>query len=33
VRVRLWDDQGKVAGLVTPPLGDFLAMITAACRS
>jgi len=33
VRVRLWDDQGKVAGLVTPPLDDYLAMITAASRS
>lgn len=33
VRVRLWDDQGKVAGLVTPPLVDYLAMISAACRT
>jgi len=33
VRVRLWDDQGKVAGLVTPPLRDYLEMITAASRT
>ena len=33
VRVRLWDDQGKVAGLVTPSLRDYLPMIAAACRT
>src|SRR4029077_12491723 len=33
VRVRLWDDQGRVDGLATPPLGDYLAMIAAACRT
>jgi [1-hydroxy-2-(trimethylamino)ethyl]phosphonate dioxygenase len=27
VRVRRWDDQGKVAGLATPPLEDYVAMI------
>jgi [1-hydroxy-2-(trimethylamino)ethyl]phosphonate dioxygenase len=27
VRVRHWDDQGKVAGLKTPSLHDFLALI------
>jgi phosphonate degradation associated HDIG domain protein len=27
VRVRQWDDQGKVAGLKTPSLGDYRAMI------
>ena len=27
VRVRRWDDQGKVAGLVTPGLRDYLALI------
>jgi phosphonate degradation associated HDIG domain protein len=27
VRVRQWDDQGKVAGLTTPSLGDYCAMI------
>jgi len=33
VRVRLWDDQGKVAGLKTPPLAAYSAMIDAAARS
>jgi len=32
VRVRLWDDQGKVAGLKTPPLESYLGMIDAAAR-
>jgi phosphonate degradation associated HDIG domain protein len=27
VRVRRWDDQGKVAGLTTPSLGDYRALI------
>jgi [1-hydroxy-2-(trimethylamino)ethyl]phosphonate dioxygenase len=27
VRVRHWDDQGKVAGLKTPPFGDYLWLI------
>jgi [1-hydroxy-2-(trimethylamino)ethyl]phosphonate dioxygenase len=27
VRVRQWDDQGKVAGLKTPELGDYRALI------
>ena len=27
LRVRRWDDQGKVAGLKTPTLGDFAALI------
>jgi [1-hydroxy-2-(trimethylamino)ethyl]phosphonate dioxygenase len=27
VRVRRWDDQGKVAGLVTAPLGAYLSLI------
>jgi phosphonate degradation associated HDIG domain protein len=29
VRVRQWDDQGKVAGLRTPELGDYRALIEA----
>jgi [1-hydroxy-2-(trimethylamino)ethyl]phosphonate dioxygenase len=29
VRVRQWDDQGKVAGLKTPELGDYRAFIEA----
>lgn len=29
VRVRQWDDQGKVAGLQTPGLGDYRALIEA----
>jgi len=32
VRVRLWDDQGKVAGLETPPLESYRALIEAAVR-
>lgn len=32
VRVRLWDDQGKVANLKTPPLESYLGMIEAAAR-
>jgi [1-hydroxy-2-(trimethylamino)ethyl]phosphonate dioxygenase len=32
VRVRLWDDQGKVAGLTTPPLEAYLGMLAAAVR-
>lgn len=32
VRVRRWDDQGKVAGLVTPPLASYRGMIEAAAR-
>ncbi len=32
VRVRRWDDQGKVAGLVTPPLESYRSMIEAAAR-
>jgi [1-hydroxy-2-(trimethylamino)ethyl]phosphonate dioxygenase len=27
VRVRRWDDQGKVAGLKTPPLGEYLGLL------
>jgi [1-hydroxy-2-(trimethylamino)ethyl]phosphonate dioxygenase len=27
VRVRRWDDQGKVAGLKTPPLGEYLSLV------
>jgi predicted HD phosphohydrolase len=27
VRVRQWDDQGKVAGLKTPELGDYRVLI------
>lgn len=33
VRVRHWDDQGKVAGLETPPLEAYLAMLNAAART
>jgi predicted HD phosphohydrolase len=29
VRVRRWDDQGKVAGLKTPALADFVPLIEA----
>jgi phosphonate degradation associated HDIG domain protein len=29
VRVRQWDDQGKVAGLTTPTIGDYRALIEA----
>jgi [1-hydroxy-2-(trimethylamino)ethyl]phosphonate dioxygenase len=32
VRVRHWDDQGKVAGLKTPSLSEFLALIGDAVR-
>jgi predicted HD phosphohydrolase len=32
VAIRRWDDQGKVAGLVTASLGDYLALIAAAAR-
>ena len=32
VRVRRWDDQGKVAGLATPPLDSYREMIEAAAR-
>ncbi|HEV2284585.1 MAG TPA: HD domain-containing protein [Steroidobacteraceae bacterium] len=32
VRVRRWDDQGKVAGLTTPPLESYRGMIEAAVR-
>jgi phosphonate degradation associated HDIG domain protein len=33
VRVRQWDDQGKVAGLATPPLRAYQAMIMTLARS
>jgi len=33
VRVRLWDDQGKVAGLTTPPLESYRGIIEAAART
>lgn len=32
VRVRHWDDQGKVAGLEVPPLEAYLTMLEAAAR-
>jgi phosphonate degradation associated HDIG domain protein len=32
VRVRRWDDQGKVAGLATPPLESYRGLIEAAAR-
>jgi gamma-butyrobetaine dioxygenase len=32
VRVRLWDDQGKVAGLTTPPLESYRALLEAVAR-
>lgn len=32
VRLRHWDDQGKVAGLKTPTLRDYLELITGAAR-
>lgn len=32
VRVRRWDDQGKVAGLKTPPLEAYLPLLNAAAR-
>jgi len=33
VRVRRWDDQGKVAGLETPPLEAYLHRLNAAARA
>jgi gamma-butyrobetaine dioxygenase len=33
VRVRRWDDQGKVAGLRTPPLEAYLDMLNGAARA
>ncbi len=33
VRLRHWDDQGKVAGLRTPPLEAYLPMLNAAARA
>lgn len=33
VRVRRWDDQGKVAGLETPPLEAYVDMLNAAARA
>ena len=33
VRVRRWDDQGKVAGLKTPPLAAYLERLNAAARA
>ncbi len=33
VRVRHWDDQGKVAGLATPGLHDYAALIDALART
>jgi [1-hydroxy-2-(trimethylamino)ethyl]phosphonate dioxygenase len=33
VRVRLWDDQGKVAGLSTPGLREYVALIDALARA
>jgi phosphonate degradation associated HDIG domain protein len=32
VAIRRWDDQGKVPGLVTASLGDYVALIAAAAR-
>lgn len=32
IRLRLWDDQGKVAGLETTPLRDYAALIERAVR-
>ena len=32
VRLRLWDDQGKVAGLKTAPLADYAALIERVAR-
>jgi len=32
VAIRRWDDQGKVAGLVTASFGDYVALIAAAAR-
>jgi len=33
VRVRHWDDQGKVAGLEVPPLESYLGMLNSAVRA
>jgi [1-hydroxy-2-(trimethylamino)ethyl]phosphonate dioxygenase len=33
VRVRRWDDQGKVAGLEVPPLEAYLGMLNSAARA
>lgn len=33
VRVRRWDDQGKVAGLETPPLAAYVEMLNAAASA
>jgi [1-hydroxy-2-(trimethylamino)ethyl]phosphonate dioxygenase len=33
VRVRRWDDQGKVAGLRTPPLDAYLELLNTAARA
>jgi predicted HD phosphohydrolase len=33
VRVRRWDDQGKVAGLATPPLEAYLELLDAAAQA
>jgi [1-hydroxy-2-(trimethylamino)ethyl]phosphonate dioxygenase len=33
VRVRHWDDQGKVAGLRVPPLESYFAMLNSAARA
>jgi phosphonate degradation associated HDIG domain protein len=33
VRVRRWDDQGKVAGLATPPLEAYLELLNAAAHA
>jgi len=33
VRVRRWDDQGKVAGLSTPPLAAYLELLNTAARA
>jgi len=32
VKIRLWDDQAKVAGAVTPPLARFVAALESAAR-
>ena len=32
VRVRRWDDRGKIPGLATPALADYRAMIDMAAR-
>jgi predicted HD phosphohydrolase len=33
VRVRLWDDRAKSAGLVTPPLAHYLGIAAYAARA